>query len=61
MSYLPDSDTGKDEFLANLSAKLPGYATVFGLDPAEVASVTADATAFRWTLDCQAQFKAQEG
>jgi len=57
MSYLPDSDTGKDEFLANLSAKLPGYATTFGLDPAEVASVTADATAFRWTLDCQAQFK----
>ena len=39
MSYLPDSDEGKDEFLASLSAKLPGYAATFGLAPEEIASV----------------------
>lgn len=57
MSYLPDSDQGKDEFLANLSAKLPAYATAFGLSPDDLASVAADAAAFRWTLDSQTQFK----
>lgn len=57
MSYLPDSDQGKDEFLANLSAKLPGYAATFGLAPGEIASMLADAAAFRWTLDCHTRIK----
>ena len=37
--FISKSDQGKVTFLNNLALKLPGYATVLGLTPAEVASV----------------------
>jgi len=42
--FIPTNDPGKADFLDNLALKIGGYAALFGLTPAEVASVQADAT-----------------
>ena len=55
--YVPADDLGKADFLDNLAVKIGGYAALFGLTPAEVASVQADATLFNYILDMQEAHK----
>ena len=55
--YLSKTDQGKADMLDNLALKLPGYATVLGLTPAEVASVQADAAMFNYVMDLQEAYK----
>lgn len=55
--FISKSDQGKATFLKNLALKLPGYATVLGLTPADVTSVVNDAAAFNRILDDQEAFK----
>ena len=55
--FIPTNDQGKADFLDNLALKIGGYATLFGLAPAEVASVQADATMFNYILDMQEAYK----
>lgn len=55
--FIPKSDQGKATFLNNLALKLPGYATVLGITPAEVTSVTNDAAMFNYFLDMQEMYK----
>jgi len=51
--YLPKTDTGKAQFLANFAAKLPGYQATFTLTAVQVSDA-ADASAyFQWTLTAQ--------
>ena len=56
--YLPSDDNGKDIWLANLAAKLPGLQTVLGLSAAEVTSVADDAAFYHWSLLSQGQIAA---
>ncbi|MEK7310230.1 MAG: hypothetical protein AAB038_05375 [Planctomycetota bacterium] len=55
--FISKSDPGKAVLLKNLALKLPGYAAVLGLTPAEVASVQADAAMFKHILDRQESYK----
>ena len=57
IDFIPTNDQGKADFLDNLALKINGYATLFGLTPAEVASVQADATMFNYILDMQEAYK----
>ncbi len=56
--YLPSDDAGKDNWLANLAAKLPSYQAALGLAAGDVASVVADSAFFHWSLTSQAQIAA---
>ena len=55
--FISKSDQGKATFLKNLALKLPGYATVLGLTPADVTSVQADAAMFNHILHRQEAYK----
>jgi hypothetical protein len=55
--FISKSDQGKAAFLKNLALKLPGYAVLLGITPAEVASVQADAAMFNHILDRQEAYK----
>jgi hypothetical protein len=55
--FISKSDQGKATFLKNLALKLPGYAALLGITPAEVASVQADAVMFKHILDRQEAYK----
>ena len=48
--YLPKDDSGKAELLEHLAARLPVYADVLEISPADITSLQADAAAFRYTL-----------
>ncbi|HUZ07850.1 MAG TPA: hypothetical protein VMV89_10240 [Candidatus Paceibacterota bacterium] len=56
--WLPTDDNGKDALLTNISTKLPKYQATFGLDPADVASTTADSIFFHFCLNAQTQVGA---
>ena len=56
-AYISRDDQGKADMLDNIALKLPGYATVLGLTPAEVASVQADAAMFNYIMDMQEAYK----
>ena len=58
--YLPETDSGKATLLKNFALKLPGYATVLGISPAEVASVQADAAAFKYILTMNMGYKTDK-
>ncbi len=58
--YLPETDGGKAAFLRNFALKLPGYASVLGITPAEVASVQADAAAFKYILAMNMGYKTDK-
>jgi hypothetical protein len=55
--FIPQDDQAKADLLDNLALKLPGYATVLGVTPAEVASVQADAAMFNYVMDMQEAYK----
>jgi len=55
--YLPDSDTGKGAFLTNFDNKIGGYATTFGITPAELTSIHDDAVMFNYMLQMQEAYK----
>ena len=48
--YMPKDDSGKAELLEHLATRLPIYAELLEISAIDVASVQADATAFRYTL-----------
>ncbi len=48
--YMPKDDSGKAELLEHLATRLPIYAELLEISAVDVASVQADATAFRYTL-----------
>ena len=56
-AYFPNDDQGKADFMDNLAVKLPGYATVLGLTPADVTSVVNDAAMFNYIMDMQEAYK----
>jgi hypothetical protein len=56
--YLPSDDAGKDNWLANLAAKLPSYKIALGLTDTDVTSVVSDSAFFHWCLTSQAQIAA---
>ncbi len=51
--YLPKSDSGKAEFLANFATKLSGYSAALGLTAGTVTNVEHIAATFQWVLDVQ--------
>jgi len=55
--FIPKDDQGKADFLDNAALKLPGYAAVLDVTPAEVASVQADAARFNYIMDMQEAYK----
>lgn len=59
--YLPTDDTGKAELLEHLAARLPFYAEQLSVSTDELASLKADAAAFRYalTMSNQAQYSAK--
>jgi hypothetical protein len=56
--WLPADDNGKDSLLTNISSKLPKYQATLNLDPADVASTTADGLFFHFCLNAQGQVAA---
>ena len=48
--YMPKDDSGKAELLELLATRLPIYAELLEISAVDVASVQADAAAFRYTL-----------
>ncbi len=59
-AYFPNDDQGKADFMDNLAVKLPGYATVLGLTPADVTSVVNDAAMFNYIMDMQEAYKTNK-
>ena len=55
--YLPDSDSGKADFLANFAAKLPAHAALLGVTSDEQADAAIAASAFPWALAAQTQYR----
>ena len=45
--YLPKDDSGKAELLEHLANRLPAYAETLEVSAADIASLQADAEAFR--------------
>ena len=58
--FIPDGDKAKADMLDNLALKLPTYAAILGVTPAEVTSVTNDAAMFNYTMDAQEAFKTHK-
>lgn len=50
LTYIPGSDAEKGVWMNNFDAKLPSYAGVLGLSPAEIAAVHDDNTAFQYVI-----------
>ena len=48
--YMPKDDSGKAELLEHLATRLPIYAELLEISTADINSLQADATAFRYTL-----------
>jgi len=48
--YMPKDDSGKAELLEHLAHRLPIYAELLEISTADINSLQADATAFRYTL-----------
>ncbi|MEK6614620.1 MAG: hypothetical protein AABZ32_00685 [Bacteroidota bacterium] len=46
--YIPPTDSAKVIWLNNFSAKIGGYASLFGISPEEITSVEQDAAAFSY-------------
>jgi len=57
-SYMPHDDAGKAKFLEHLAATLPKYADLLEIKPEEIASVQADAVAFRHALHEQGDWQS---
>ena len=51
--FIPNDDKGKRSWLNNFAAKLPAYATVVGVTPAEVTAVQADSACFTYVCDAR--------
>ena len=58
--FIPRTDQGKADFLDNLALKLPIYAALLGVTPAEVTSVVNDAAMFNYVMDDQEAFKTHK-
>jgi hypothetical protein len=58
--FIPDGDQAKADMLDNFALKLPIYAAILGVTPAEVTSVTNDAAMFNYTMDAQEAFKTHK-
>jgi hypothetical protein len=58
--FIPDGDAAKADMADNFALKLPGYAAILGVTPAEVTSVANDAAMFNYTMDAQEAFKTHK-
>jgi hypothetical protein len=50
-SYMPKDDSGKADLLDHVAATLPKYAAMLDISAEELASLQADAVAFRYALN----------
>ena len=50
-SYMPKDDSGKADLLDHVAATLPKYAALLEISPEDLASLQADAVAFRYALN----------
>ncbi len=57
-SYMPNTDGGKADLLDHLSTAILPYSTVLSIAPDEIASLTADALFFRYTLQSASDMQA---
>ena len=57
--YIPTSDTGKLIWIKNFNSKLSGYAALFGITAAELASLNADTLILIYILDILEIFKTE--
>ena len=57
-SYLPNDDSGKADLLEHLAATLPKYAELLGIKPEYIATLQADAIAFRRALHEQGDWQS---
>jgi hypothetical protein len=58
--FMPRTDQAKADFMDNFALKLPGYAAILGVTPAEVTSVANDAALFNYVMDVQEAFKTHK-
>ncbi|MBI4712718.1 MAG: hypothetical protein HY762_05390 [Planctomycetes bacterium] len=58
--FIPDGDQAKADFLDNFALKLPIYAAILGVTPAEVTSAANDAAMFNYTMDAHEAFKTHK-
>lgn len=55
--FIPSDDAGKCTWLSNFAAKLPTYAAIVGVTPAEAAQVADDNLFFTYVCDALNKFK----
>jgi len=60
LPFIPRGDREKAEMLNNFALKLPLYAALLGVTPAEVTSAANDAAMFKYTMDVQEVFKTHK-
>ncbi|HTX22879.1 MAG TPA: hypothetical protein VMD27_13605 [Candidatus Aquilonibacter sp.] len=53
--FLPTNEPGKRAWLNNFAGKMPTYAAIVGVTPAEVTQLTADNLFFNYVCDAHSQ------
>ena len=57
-SYMPNTDNDKADLLDHLAHTLPQYAALLDISPKTIATVTTDASDFRYTFDANGMAQA---
>jgi hypothetical protein len=61
ISYLPNGDAERVIWLGNYKTKLPNYAAVLGITPAEISAVNNDYNMFKYIIDMLTAYKQTTG